>query len=312
LSKAMITGGSGFLGKALGRYLALRGYEAIPFDSGYPAESSQEHRRGSILNPDDLDAAIVGMDVVFHLAGCLGTTELLSRNQEAIDVNIKGTVNVLDACVRHGVQTVFYPTKPNDWLNTYSITKKAGEEFAQLYAQTRGLDVRILRWLNAYGPGQKLYPIRKAVPVMILQALHGLDVEIWGTGDQPVDLIHTEDLARNTVQYTLADNIDSTVRDAGNTVRMTVNEMAALILRLTGSKSHVIRRPIRAGEDQNKPVQLLPGASAVDLLGLAADTRPIEQGMAETIEYYAKLPPGRLQSALAFYYGQRVPAQRAA
>jgi len=93
---------------------------------------------------------------------------------------------------------------------------------------------------------------------------------------------------------------------------MTVNEMAALILRLTGSKSHAIHRPMRAGEDQNKPVQLLPGASAADLLGLAADTRPIEQGMAETIEYYAKLPPSRLQNALAFYYGQRVPAQRAA
>jgi hypothetical protein len=108
------------------------------------------------------------------------------------------------------------------------------------------------------------------------------------------------------VQYTLAGNIDSTVRDAGNTVWMTVNEMAALILRLTGSKSHVIDRPMRAGEDQNKPVQLLPGASAADLLGLAADTRPIEEG------YYAKLPPGRLQSALAFYYGQRVPARRAA
>jgi UDP-glucose 4-epimerase len=143
------------------------------------------------------------------------------RRRMAPAGNINGTVNVLHACVRHGVQTVFYPTKPNEWLNTYSITKKAGEEFAQLYAQTRGLDVRVLRWLNAYGPRQKLYPIRKAVPVMILQALHDLDVEVWGTGDQPVDLIHTEDLARNTVQYTLADNIDSTVRDAGNTVRMT-------------------------------------------------------------------------------------------
>jgi hypothetical protein len=69
---------------------------------------------------------------------------------------------------------------------------------------------------------------------------------------------------------------------------------------------------MRAGEDRSKPVQLPPGASAADLLGLAADTRPIEEGMAETIECDAKLPPGRLQCALAFYYGQRVPARRAA
>ena len=312
MAKALITGGGGFLGKALGHYLAIHGYRTIAFDTGYPADDSQDFRRGSILNVDDLDAAIVGVDLVFHLAGCLGTTELLSRSQEAVDVNIKGTVNVLEACVRHGVQTVFYPTKPNDWLNTYSITKKAGEEFAQLYACTRGLDVRILRWLNAYGPGQKLYPIRKAVPVMILQALHGLDIEVWGTGEQPVDLIHTEDLARNTVLYTLASNIDSTVRDAGNTVRMTVNEMAQLILRLTRSKSRIVHRPMRAGEDQHKPVQLLPGPSGADLLGVADKTTPIEEGMAGTIDYYTKLPPTRLQSALTFYYGQRDPSQRAA
>lgn len=133
MAKAPITGG-GFLGKTLRHYLAIRDYQTIAFDTGYPADDSQDFRRGSILNVEDLDAATVGVDLVFHLAGCLGTSELLSRGQEAVDINIKSTVNVLEACVRHGVQTVFYPTKPNDWLNTYSITKKAGEEFAQLYA----------------------------------------------------------------------------------------------------------------------------------------------------------------------------------
>jgi UDP-glucose 4-epimerase len=153
---------------------------------------------------------------------------------------------------------VFYPTKPNTWLNTYSITKRAGEEFCMMYAREYDLDVRILRWLNAYGPGQKAFPVRKAVPVMILQALENRDVQIWGSGEQPVDLIHVDDLARITVDYTLGKDLDSATRDTGLSHRMSVNDMAKMIVEMTGSKSKIIHLPMRKGEDQNIPVELLP------------------------------------------------------
>ena len=140
---------------------------------------------------------------------------------------------MLEACYHEGVSTVFYPTKPNVWLNTYTITKKAAEDFGKIYSQYKGLDVRMLRWFNAYGPGQKAFPIRKAIPLFINQALANKDIEIWGNGEQKVKLIYSEDLARNSVLYTLKENVDSTVRDTGNNVEMSVNELATLIIKLS-------------------------------------------------------------------------------
>jgi len=304
MKKALITGGSGFLGKALRHYLIEQGYEVFTFDTSY-GNNTKDHLRGSVIQYADVESAVFGMDVVFHLAGLLGTTELLTQNLEAVDVNIKGTLNVLEACLRHGVKTIFYPTKPNEWLNTYSITKRAGEEFAQMYASLHKLDIRILRWLNAYGPGQKAYPIRKAVPVMIIQALAGVDIEVWGTGNQPVDLIFSQDLARNTVLYTLKEKGDAMVRDTGNSIRMTVNERAEMIQTMANSRARIKHLPMRLGENQAQPVQLLPSPTAADLLGLTASTTALEDGMSATIEYYARLSTQAHEAVLTFYYGRR-------
>jgi len=298
LKKALITGGSGFLGKALNRNLIDNGYKAYTFD---PSPGEDNHIQGSVVNFKEIKSAVSGINVVFHLAGLLGTTELLDQNLVAIDVNIKGTVNVLEACYHEGVSTIFIPTKPDRWLNTYTITKKAGEEFAKLYSQVKGLDVRILRWLNAYGPGQKAFPVRKAVPLMINQALENKDIEIWGDGEQKIYLLYSEDLARNTVLYTLKKNVDSVVRDTGNIVEMSVNELAHLILKLSKSNSNIKHLPMRLGEDPAKLLSSLPKPTAADILGFTNLTTPIEKGMSTTIECYKQLPSQIRKNVLKFY-----------
>ena len=304
MKRALITGGSGFIGKAITDFLSELDYQVYVFDH-YKPNGSHLHLQGSILNFDEVCTAVLNMDVVYHLAGLLGTTELLSKSAEAVDVNVKGTVNVFEACRLAGVKRLFYPTKPNDWLNTYSITKRAGEEFARMYRDIYGMDIRILRWLNAYGPGQKLYPIRKAVPIMIVQALLGVPVEVYGDSRQPVDLIYVDDLARITVGYMELDSGDSITRDTGCTVRMTVNEMAHLIKKLASSRSSIKHLPMRLGEDSSKHVQLLDGLTAADLLGISDSTTDIVQGLAKTIEYYRQLPQEVVDSALKYFYGKK-------
>jgi len=298
LKKALITGGSGFLGKAINHYLSENGYEVFTFDT---SSGKKNHFQGSVVNFEEILSAVSGIDVVFHLAGLLGTSELIEQNLAAVDVNIKGTVNVLDACFQKNVSTVFVPTKPDRWLNTYTITKKAGEEFAKLYSQVKGLDVRILRWLNAYGPDQKAFPTRKVAPAMITQALENVDIEVWGNGEQTVYLIYSEDLARNTVLYTLKQNGDSVVRDTGNIVEMSVNDLALLIKKLTKSNSTIKHLPMRLGEDPKKILKPLPGPTAAEILDLTDSTMPIEKGLVTTIEYYSQLSTEIRKKALEFY-----------
>lgn len=301
MEKALITGGTGFLGDAIAKELEARDVEVVTFDLSYANKSGRPHFRGSILDIDDLNAAVQGgVSMVFHIAGVLGTSELMQQSGHAVDVNVRGTVNVLEVCRSHGISRIFYPTKPNEWLNTYSITKKAGEDFVRMYEAEFGLEARILRWLNAYGPGQKLQPVRKAVPVMILQAVHNLPVQIWGDGKQPVDLIYTDDLARVTVEYTLHDT-DGLVRDTGCTHRLSVNELAEAIVRLSRSSSEIVHLEMRQGEDPSKHVAPLVGSTAADILDLEKTKVPLEDGLLKTIAYYRGLTARAKESAINFY-----------
>lgn len=299
MKKALITGGSGFIGNAISKCLENFGYDVYIFDQ--QSSSHSNHFNGSITNFDKVCEAIKSMDSVYHLAGMLGTSELLTTPFEAIETNIRGTVNVLEACRLFNVKRVFYPTKPNLWLNTYSITKKAGEDFSQMYNKIYKMDIRILRWLNAYGAGQKLYPIRKAIPLWILQSLYGLPLEIFGNGEQPVDLIYIDDLAKITVLYTEYSNLDSTVRDTGYTQRLTVNELTSLIINLCKSNSTKKYLPMRPGEYQELPVNLLENNTASDICNIKL-TIDIEKNLLTTIEWYRNLPTEAKESALNFYY----------
>ncbi len=172
--RAMVTGGSGFIGGHLQRVLRGRGYETVSFDqkSGH-----------DIRDRDDLASELPPCDVVFNLAGVLGTHELNRRDQiqEAIDVNVKGTVNVLDVAAEHDVNVVQIG-KPNPWLNTYSITKQAEEQFAKLYQREHDTDTWLVRWYNVYGPGQKYGTPQKLVPTALVHALKDHPIEIFGDG----------------------------------------------------------------------------------------------------------------------------------
>ena len=114
-----------------------------------------------------------GVDEVFHLAGKLGTAELDDTPTAAVEVNVLGSINVFEAAVSTGVSRVFHASKPNVWLNTYSITKHAAEKFAEMYDKAEACDTlfRSLRYFNAYGPRQARGPVRKLMPTFVAQAL---------------------------------------------------------------------------------------------------------------------------------------------
>jgi UDP-glucose 4-epimerase len=301
MARVLITGGTGFIGRSLAAELIARGDEVVVFDRGFTSVSNTEHRAGSILNTHDIVAAAQDVDELYHLAGVLGTTELLDEPVLAIDANIKGTLHALDAARINGLEKFFYPTKPNDWLNMYSLTKAAGEDLCRLFRIYHGLDTRMLRWLNIYGPRQKLYPIRKAVPLFILQAMLHLPVEIWGDGSQEISLVHANDLAYVTVEYVKRNAGHTELLDTGLSHTITVAKLVGIIIRLVDSTSEIRHLPMRRGEDIDKTIRMLP--TATERLSIERQTIPLEEGLVETIEYYRSLSAREVNRALRFYYG---------
>jgi UDP-glucose 4-epimerase len=230
-----VTGGAGFIGKAVTDAAARAGHEVWPFDRAFG---------GDILG--DL-SGMRGADTVIHLAGVLGTAELFDDPDRAIDINVKGTLRVLQWC-RDNRATFTGITLPPVFPSVYTATKMAADRLATAWHHAYGVPVSKVRAFNVYGPGQKWGPghPQKFLPTFATKAWAGLPLPIWGDGTQTMDLISVHDLAEVLVQAT--DYGQDDTFDGGTRVPVTVNQFAAFVLQVTGSAGGVVYLPMRRGE----------------------------------------------------------------
>ena len=307
MPKIVVTGGSGFIGSYIALELAKDPdsevviLDHVPPDSDWPMPENARYEDGDIRYFGEVSPVIAGAEEVYDIAGVLGTSELLYCNARAIDTNIKGAVNVYEACKQHGVKRLFQPTKPNDWLNTYSITKFAAEQFALMYGDNSQVKVCSLKWMNAYGPRQHAYPVRKLIPTFCLQAIHGRPITIYGDGSQTVDLINVEDVASIAVHATRNFAGIGKVVDVGSGEAVTVREVAEKIIAMVPNcKSEIANNPMRDGEPERSSIKA-DTASLVDDLGYSLDwLTDLDFGLRKTVDYYRSMAPGAVSHAFRF------------
>lgn len=230
-----VTGGGGFIGAATVAAAEAAGHDVWRFDR------TDGH---DILG--DL-SALRGADVVIHLAGALGTAELFDEPEHAVDANVTGALRILRWCEHAGAGYVAI-TMPDVFPSVYTATKVCAERLAQAWRLFRGVPVSTVRAFNAYGPGQKHGPghPQKILPTFATEAWAGRPIPIWGDGEQTVDLVHAEDVGRMLVDA--AGHGDGVVFDAGTGIPVTVNDLARLVLSVTGSTAGIRYLPMRAGE----------------------------------------------------------------
>jgi len=301
--KVAVIGASGFLGTELVNELVNRDNEVLAIDRMQPMEGIASHPRvthvcADISRTETLIGVLPGIKEVYHLAGVLGTTELDSDVRRSIESNVIGTINVLDAAVKCGVPRVFYASKCHEWLNTYTITKHTGELFCRLYSRLHPVQVSVLRYFNMFGPHQKLYPVRKFIPAFAIQARRNLPIQVFGDGDQTVDMIYVKDAARVTIDFLRAGHVDHAL-DCGTGKATTVNEVAEAVNRFFGSCAGIQHLPMRRGESERTVVRASIGPLQ-DLLGPIAFT-PLEQALEATLRWYADLDDHAIDAALAYH-----------
>ena len=270
LSRVAVTGGGGFIGRAVTARLREAGHDVTVLDL-----PEYDVRTLHTLPP---------VGAVIHLAGVLGTAELFACPREAVAVNVGGTVNVLEAC--HMAQARYVGiTMPPVFPSVYTATKTGARELERAYHHGFGLPVSRVRAFNAYGPGQKHGPRhpQKVVPTFAVEAWAGRPVPIWGDGTQTVDLIHAADLGRM-----LADALyygDDETFDGGTGHAFSVNEVAEMVLDITGSKAGVRYLPMRRGET---PTKIVAEGEGWERLGWRPEFS--EQAFVEAVESYRDHP----------------------
>jgi UDP-glucose 4-epimerase len=254
---------------------------------------------GDICQTDILDAALAGADGVFHFAA-LWLLQCHDYPRSGFDVNIRGTFNVLEACVKAGVKRLIYSSSasvygdaveepmtedhPFNNKNFYGATKIAGEAMARAFHHRYGLNVAGLRYMNVYGPRQDYKGAYIQVIMKMLDAIdRGEGPTIFGDGSEAFDFVAVEDCGRANLCAMKAETVDR-FYNVGTGKRTTLKELAEMLLRLTGSN-----QPIRyAPRSQATLVRNRigsPGRAAKDI-GFTA-TIGLDDGLRRLIDWRA-------------------------
>ena len=213
---------------------------------------------GDILQTDILDAALDGADGVFHFAA-LWLLQCHEFPRSAFDVNVRGTFNVMEACVRKGVTRLVYSSSasvygdaveepmtedhPFNNKNFYGATKICGEAMLRAFHYRYGLNYAGLRYMNVYGPRQDYHGAYIAVIMKMLDAIdRGEGPTILGDGSEAFDFVAVEDCALANVCAMQADAVDR-FYNVGTGTRTSLKELAELILELTGCRKPIAYAP---------------------------------------------------------------------
>jgi UDP-glucose 4-epimerase len=268
-SRILVIGGAGFVGSHIVDQLLQEPVREIVVLDNFVrgtranlAEAGQNPRvrviEGSITDLALLHKLMHGTDYVFHLAA-LWLYECVHQPRSALEVNVVGTYNVVEAAQQEGVKKVIYSSSASvygDALFTpmteehpfnnrtmYGATKITGEQFFRAFYEQHKLDYVGLRYMNIYGPRMDYKGTYVSVIMKVLDRLdQGLPPVIFGDGSQAYDFIHVSDVARANI-LALKSNATDEFFNIGMGVKTTINELVQLLLEITDSKLQPEYRP---------------------------------------------------------------------
>ena len=260
-SKILVVGGAGFIGSHIVDQLLaenpteVRVFENLVRGKKHSIANALKDPRvklieGTITDFPALQKAAEGVDGVFHLAA-LWLGECVNEPRKAIEVNVVGTFNVMEAARLAGVKRIVYSSSASVYGNAlstpmteehpfnnrtmYGATKIAGEQFFRAYNETHKQQYVGMRYMNVYGPRMDYKGTYVSVIMKVLDRIEqGLPPVIHGDGSQTYDFVHVEDVARCNILGMKADCADEFF-NVGMGTSTTINELVQKLLTLTGS-----------------------------------------------------------------------------
>jgi dTDP-glucose 4,6-dehydratase len=306
---AVVTGGAGFLGSHLCDHLVSKGYRVICIDNlDTGSLQNVEHLRGDafrFINQDvtlhlDIDESV---DIVYHLAALASPIDYLRMPLHSLKVGSYGTHNALglakfkrarfllastsevygDPQVHPQPETYWGNVNPIGPRGVYDEAKRYSEAMAMAYHSQQGVDTSIARIFNTYGPRMRPSDGR-AVPTFVRQALEGKPLTVFGDGTQTRSFCYVDDLIRGLVA--LAESGEHLPVNLGNPAEFTLNELAEVVLRITGSKSELVYEALPVDDPQVRQPDI---TRARQLLGWEPKIQ-LEEGLRRMLPSFGREP----------------------
>ncbi|MCC7394366.1 MAG: SDR family oxidoreductase [Sphingomonadaceae bacterium] len=309
VKRILVTGGSGFVGSHLIDRLLEAGHEVLCVDNLFTGSKRNiqhlhNHSRLEFLRHDVTFPLYVEVDEIYNLACPASPVHYQHDPVATIKTSVHGAINMLGLAKRlkcrifqastsevYGDPSV-HPQTEDYWGNVnpigirscYDEGKRCAETLFFDYHRQHGVDIKVARIFNTYGP--RMHPADgRVVSNFIIQALNGEDITIYGDGSQTRSFCYVDDLVEGFLRLMASPAEITGPINLGNPVEFTIRELAELVLRKTGSKSRLIELPL-PGDD---PKQRKPDISLAQKHLDWQPNVPLEDGLDRTIDYFKRL-----------------------
>ncbi|MCC6883398.1 MAG: UDP-glucuronic acid decarboxylase family protein [Verrucomicrobiales bacterium] len=305
--RILITGGAGFVGSHLCDRLLGEGHEVICLDNFYTGRKKNvEHHLGNprfeLVRHDVIDPFKIEVDQIYNLACPASPVHYQSNPIKTVKTSVMGAINCLGLAKRIGARIFQASTSevygdPHEHPQTesyrgnvnpigpracYDEGKRCAETLFFDYHRQNGVDIRVIRIFNTYGP-RMLANDGRVVSNFIVQALRGEDITIYGDGQQSRSFCYVSDLVEGFIRF-MNQEVEVGPMNLGNPGEFTMLELAKQVLAKVGGTSQIVHQPLPADDPKQRQPDITLARRALGW----EPTIPLSEGLDKTIEYFRK------------------------
>ncbi len=307
--RVLVTGGAGFLGSHLCERLLADGAEVICLDNFYTGSKSNiihlmSNPMFTVLEHDVTNPLYLQVDEIYNLACPASPVHYQYDPVHTTKTSVMGTINMLglakrvNAKILHASTSEVYgdpevhPQPESYWghvnptgiRSCYDEGKRCAETLCFDYNRRHGVEVKVVRIFNTYGP--RMHPDDgRVVSNFVVQALKGEPITLYGDGSQTRSFCYADDLIEGFVRMMATPSDVVGPINLGNPGEFTIRELAHQVLAISGSGSQLVERPLPADDPRQRQPDI---SKAREILGWEPQV-PLAEGLVQTIEHFAKL-----------------------
>lgn len=304
--KALVTGGAGFIGSNVVSLLLAKRIDVKVLDNlstGYKKNLESmpvDFIEGDVRDTELVESATREVDMIFHLAASIGNVKSLNNPREDSEINVLGTLNILEAARKAKVGRIIYSSSaaifgelitmpideghPQNPDSPYGVSKLAAEKYMLCFGKLYGMTVICLRYFNVYGVNQRYDAYGNVIPIFADRLITGEPLIIYGDGEQTRDFVNVKNVAMaNYLAATMAK--ESAVYNMGSGTNITINELARLVQEASGiTATSIVHAPPRPAEVRHCRADI---TRANEDFGFSPDS-DIRTGLKEYFDWFKK------------------------